>query len=61
MYQISFFGGFLDINTFDQPGVEAGKIMTYAMLGRQGYEKYIEKLQQFKNNKLKIKEETASE
>lgn len=32
-------GEFLDINAFDQPGVEAGKIATFALMGREGYEK----------------------
>ena len=31
-------GEFLNINAFDQPGVEAGKIATYALMGRSGYE-----------------------
>lgn len=31
-------GELLSINTFDQPGVEAGKNATYAMFGRPGYE-----------------------
>lgn len=31
-------GEFLDINAFDQPGVEAGKIATFALMGREGYE-----------------------
>ncbi len=31
-------GEFLEINAFDQPGVEAGKIATFALMGREGYE-----------------------
>lgn len=31
-------GELLGINTFDQPGVEAGKIATFALMGREGYE-----------------------
>jgi glucose-6-phosphate isomerase len=34
----AFSGGLYDINPFDQPGVEEGKLMTYAMMGRKGYE-----------------------
>jgi glucose-6-phosphate isomerase len=30
-------GEFLDIDAFDQPGVEAGKIATFALMGREGY------------------------
>jgi len=32
-------GEFLLINAFDQPGVEEGKIATFALMGREGYEK----------------------
>lgn len=34
----AFAGELLEINTFDQPGVEGGKNATYAMFGRPGYE-----------------------
>ncbi|NOX89698.1 MAG: glucose-6-phosphate isomerase [Calditrichaeota bacterium] len=35
----AFAGGLLNINAFDQPGVEHGKIATYALMGRKGYER----------------------
>jgi len=35
--QTAIAGALLNINTFDQPGVEAGKIATYALLGRDGF------------------------
>ena len=31
-------GALLNINPFGQPGVEAGKNATYALMGREGYE-----------------------
>ena len=31
-------GGLLRVNPFGQPGVEAGKNATYALMDRQGYE-----------------------
>lgn len=34
----AFAGGLLNIDAFNQPGVEEGKIATYALMGRQGYE-----------------------
>ncbi|MBQ4347022.1 MAG: glucose-6-phosphate isomerase [Firmicutes bacterium] len=34
----AFAGEYLDINAFDQPGVEEGKNATYALFGRPGYE-----------------------
>ena len=38
MYQTAFAGALLNIDTFNQPGVEEGKKATFAMLGRKGYE-----------------------
>jgi len=35
--KIAFMGEYLDINAFDQPGVEEGKKATYALLGREGF------------------------
>jgi glucose-6-phosphate isomerase len=34
----AFAGELLNINAFDQPGVEEGKKATYALLGKQGYD-----------------------
>ncbi len=31
-------GALYGINAFDQPGVEAGKVAAYALMGRSGYE-----------------------
>ena len=36
--QTALSGLFYAVNAYDQPGVEAGKIATYALLGRPGYE-----------------------
>ena len=36
--QTAYAGAMLNINTFDQPGVEAGKKATFALLGKKGYE-----------------------
>jgi len=35
----AFAGSLMNINPYDQPGVEHGKIATYALMGRKGYEK----------------------
>ena len=35
--QTAFSGGLYNINPFDQPGVEDGKVLTYAMMGKRGY------------------------
>ena len=40
MFEVAtgFAGELLNINAFDQPGVEEGKNATYAMFGRPGYD-----------------------
>ena len=49
----AFAGGLLEINAFDQPGVEQGKIATYALMGRKGYEKKRQEiLQQLEQKKI---------
>ena len=37
--ETAFCGAMLNIDTFNQPGVEGGKNATYALFGRKGYEK----------------------
>ena len=36
--QTAYAGELLDIDAFNQPGVEEGKNAAYALLGRKGYE-----------------------
>ena len=49
----AFAGGLLNINAFDQPGVEEGKIATYALMGREGYEQKKNEIEsQLKKKKL---------
>ena len=36
--ETAYCGELMNINTYDQPGVEGGKNATYALLGRKGYE-----------------------
>ena len=36
--QTAYAGAMFNINTFNQPGVEEGKIATFALLGKAGYE-----------------------
>lgn len=44
MYETAFAGAMLNVNTFDQPGVEEGKRATFAMMGRKGYESYMDEI-----------------
>ena len=47
LYEIQtvFTGKLLNINPLDQPGVEAGKIATYALMGKKGFENQREKIE----------------
>ena len=42
--ETAFAGAMLDIDTYNQPGVEGGKNATYALFGRKGYEKTKEEM-----------------
>ena len=46
-------GYFLDIDPLDQPGVEAGKIATYAKMGKKGFEDEAALIQDYINDKKK--------
>jgi glucose-6-phosphate isomerase len=37
-YAVTYSGYLYGVNTFDQPGVELGKVYTYGLMGREGYE-----------------------
>lgn len=43
-FQTVIAGGLFDVNPFGQPGVEAGKNATYALMGREGYEELRQEL-----------------
>lgn len=43
-------GELLDINAFDQPGVEEGKVATFALMGRAGYEEVAARLKAAKDS-----------
>jgi len=51
----AYAGELFDINAFDQPGVELGKQLTYALMGRSGFE---EKKQELENELAKSKSES---
>jgi glucose-6-phosphate isomerase len=38
MWQTALVGERLGIDAYDQPGVELGKVYTYALMGRDGYD-----------------------
>lgn len=37
-FAVAIMGEFYDVDAFDQPGVEAGKVAAYALMGRAGFE-----------------------
>jgi glucose-6-phosphate isomerase len=45
-YCTAYAGEFYDIDAFDQPGVEYGKKLTFAMMSRAGFEDYNRKIQE---------------
>lgn len=48
MLKTAYVGAMLNINTFNQPGVEEGKNATYALFGRNGYDAKREEMQSAK-------------
>jgi glucose-6-phosphate isomerase len=47
-YLTAYAGEFYDINAFDQPGVEYGKKLTFAMMGRSSFAEYGRKTEETK-------------
>lgn len=43
--QIAYQAALLAVNAYDQPGVEAGKVAAYALLGREGFESTREEIE----------------
>jgi len=54
-FQTAIMGNLLEINPYDQPGVELGKKVTYALMGRKGYEDFSIEVE----NKLKNKKQVT--
>lgn len=51
MFETAFAGELLDINAFDQEGVELGKKFTFGLMGRQGYQEFLEKYVQYEEKR----------
>jgi glucose-6-phosphate isomerase len=49
-YFTAYAGEFYDINAFDQPGVEYGKRLTFAMMGRPGFAEYNRKVEEVRKH-----------
>lgn len=50
-FQTAFLGELLDINAFDQEGVELGKKFTFGLMGRKGFEAYREEFQRYESKR----------
>jgi glucose-6-phosphate isomerase len=50
-FTTAFTGELLNINAFDQEGVELGKKFTYGLLGRKGFEAYRERFQLYQKKR----------
>lgn len=46
-WETAYMGELLNINAFDQPGVEEGKNGTYALMGRKGYEERKHEIEEY--------------
>lgn len=54
-FETAFMGELLDINAFDQEGVELGKKFTFGLLGRRGYEEYRERFDAYERKRAAAK------
>ena len=53
-YMTAYAGELYNINAFDQPGVEYGKKLTFAMMNRAGFEQYNEKIRSIRQRERSI-------
>ena len=53
-FQTAYAGEFYCVNAFDQPGVELGKQLTYALLGRTGYDAERKRIADYQKQKKSL-------
>ena len=54
-FETAFIGEMLDINAFNQEGVELGKKFTFALMGRPGYDEFKQRLDEYEKQQAKAK------
>jgi glucose-6-phosphate isomerase len=54
-FQTAFMGELLNIDAFNQEGVELGKKFTYGLMGRKGYEQYREQFAAYEKKRAAVK------
>jgi glucose-6-phosphate isomerase len=50
-FETAFLGEMLNINAFDQEGVELGKRFTFALMGRPGFESYRQQFEEYERQR----------
>jgi len=55
-FQTAFMGELLDINAFDQDGVELGKKFTFALMGRKGFDDYADRFAEYERRQSLARE-----
>jgi glucose-6-phosphate isomerase len=58
-FETAFMGELLDINAFDQEGVELGKQFTFGLMGRAGYEEYRSRFDAYEKRRSGVKQGPA--
>lgn len=58
-WETAYMGELLNINAFDQPGVEEGKNGTYALMGRKGYEARKHDIEEYGKTRYVLGEEVS--
>ncbi len=53
-FQTAYAGEFYDVNAFDQPGVQLGKDLTYALIGREGFDKERQRIAAYRTQKKRL-------
>jgi glucose-6-phosphate isomerase len=54
MFQTAYAGEFYNVNAFDQPGVQLGKDLTYALLGREGFDAERQRIGAYREQKQRL-------
>lgn len=53
-FQTAYMGELLDINAFDQEGVELGKKYTFALMGRKGYDEFEGRFEAYEQKRKRL-------
>ena len=54
-FQTAFMGELLDINAFDQEGVELGKKFTFALMGKKGFDDYTDRFAAYERQQYRAR------